>query len=537
MPTVAEVLELPVLARGLPQVVAGRSSLDRRIRWVHVLEWASPATALRGSELVLTTGLGFPVDLNTWAAELADVHAAGVVLELGRHYREAPEDLVQACRRRALPFVVLRRGVKFVDVTQEVHSIIIGGQLNTLREALRIHDTFTSLTVRGAEAHEVVSTAAGVAKRAMVLENLSHQALICEPIGQDLEHVLNRWEARSRATPTPSEGTTNSGPENWLVTSVEFRGERLGRLVMLPHTTDELAFRTQHTVVLERAALALTTTRLAQKSTWERQAHGGAFDSVIRQQYRSIADITAQLTALGVPVLGRCFFVMIASLRSKDHATTASADKLARDLADAGVATLLSPVTDRRLGLLVSFRPEHDWRQIAQRVATTTRHQFPSTTSISAGTPVSTLSEARRSYVEASQIAQALPPRFTDRLFFEASDIGLPELLYSMRDDLRLQTFAERRLATLLDYDSQHGTDLFDTLRIYLEAAGNKSAAAGRANLSRQAFYRRLGLVQELLGFELEDGAHRADLHLAVGVIGVQRNRGLSPERRTATQL
>mgnify|MGYP001057602398 CR=1 FL=1 len=50
--TVAEVLALPVLARGLPKVVAGQDRLDRPVRWVHVTEWANPTAALDGGDLI-----------------------------------------------------------------------------------------------------------------------------------------------------------------------------------------------------------------------------------------------------------------------------------------------------------------------------------------------------------------------------------------------------------------------------------------------------------------------------------------------------
>ncbi len=46
------------MARGLPEVVAGRGALARRVRWVHVLDVEDPSDLLRGGELVLSTGRG-----------------------------------------------------------------------------------------------------------------------------------------------------------------------------------------------------------------------------------------------------------------------------------------------------------------------------------------------------------------------------------------------------------------------------------------------------------------------------------------------
>lgn len=48
-PTVAEVLELDVLRRGSPQVVAGSGGLQRPVRWVHISELADIAGMLHGA--------------------------------------------------------------------------------------------------------------------------------------------------------------------------------------------------------------------------------------------------------------------------------------------------------------------------------------------------------------------------------------------------------------------------------------------------------------------------------------------------------
>src|SRR6478609_4444141 len=90
-PTVREVLALDPVRNGGPQVVAGGAGLDRPVRWVHVAEVPDIATLLRGGELVLTTGIGLPTDdegLRSFITDLADVEAAGVVVELGRRFAD-----------------------------------------------------------------------------------------------------------------------------------------------------------------------------------------------------------------------------------------------------------------------------------------------------------------------------------------------------------------------------------------------------------------------------------------------------------------
>src|SRR5207249_407975 len=95
-------------------------------------------------------------------------------------------------------------------------------------------------------------------------------------------------------------------------------------------------------------------------------------------------------------------------------------------------------------------------------------------------------------------------PAALSRPFHVSADIGLPELLYSLRDDVRVQKYVEQQLGRLVHYDARHGSDLLTILREYLVAAGNKSIAAKQVSLSRQAFYQRLRTIERLLGTDLE---------------------------------
>ena len=90
LPTVSEVLALDAFAPGAPVVVVGGAALEASVRWVHVSDSADVARLLEGGELLLSTGSGWPDDprrLTLFVAQLAEVGAAGIVLELGAHHR------------------------------------------------------------------------------------------------------------------------------------------------------------------------------------------------------------------------------------------------------------------------------------------------------------------------------------------------------------------------------------------------------------------------------------------------------------------
>src|SRR5919109_2646989 len=143
MLTVAEVLELPVVRRALPEVIAGADGLDRQLRWAHVIEMADPSDLLKGGELVLTTGIGAGAqerDQARWIASLIEQGAAAVGVELGSTWRErVPEPVVAACSEAGVPLIAFRRSVRFVEITEAVHAAVLHSQFELLRRGEGIH--------------------------------------------------------------------------------------------------------------------------------------------------------------------------------------------------------------------------------------------------------------------------------------------------------------------------------------------------------------------------------------------------------------
>jgi hypothetical protein len=127
--TLRQVLDLDVVRRGSPHVVAGSGRLDVPVRWVHALELTDVGRLLRGGELVLSTGIALPespAELADYVASLAHVGVTGLAVELGRRYTGAlPPALVTAAAARSVPLIELRREVAFIEITEAVHARII----------------------------------------------------------------------------------------------------------------------------------------------------------------------------------------------------------------------------------------------------------------------------------------------------------------------------------------------------------------------------------------------------------------------------
>ncbi|MFD4535097.1 PucR family transcriptional regulator [Kitasatospora sp. NPDC058397] len=542
LPTVARVLDLEVMRRGLPQVVAGADHLERPVRWVHVSELPDVAGMLQGGELVLTTGIALPDDregLARYIRELDEVGVAGLVVEYGRRYFDSlPRALVHAAEQRGLPLITLRRELRFVAVTEAVHALVVNAQLEQLRVSEAVHQVFNELVVEGAEPPEVIRQVARMAGAPVVLENLAHQVLAHDTAGRPEVELLEDWERRSRGVRPP--GRTGHDPRSgWLVTTVGARGQDWGRLVLVqdPGPLPENEAH-PHTMLLERGASALALNRLVvrDRESLERQTHRTLLSGILTHAL-TVSEVALRAQALGVPLEGRRLVGVVLRQRRGPIPAALEAQARLRDFTElaAGavracrLSALVGALDDEGVGVLITLGTQQDEHAALDAFSATLRRMSAEAGRddaaaapapvVAVGSSVGSVRDARRTLLEATQVADAAlhdAPGGRAASYYRLPDVRLRGLLHLLRDDARLQTYVERELGPLLAHDAEHNGQLVQMLRIYLEQGRNKSAAADAAHLSRPSFYDRLHKVERILGVDLDQVESCLSLHVAL---------------------
>lgn len=502
LPTVAETISHPTFEAGDPVVVAGETSLGRKVRWVHASDSADVARLLEGGELLLSTGSGWPhrdAALTEFVDSLADAGLAGLVLELGPDWPQVPQALRAAAERHALPLIVLRREVRFVSLTEEIHRRILGAQMDALRASQEVRERFTALALRGTPADFVVAQLARTLVAPVVLENMAHEVLAAEiPVGSESE-VLADWQARSRQ----AHFAAQAGEDDWLVVPVDARGTRWGSLVALPGPAHPAGRK----AVLEQGAIALAVGRLAPGGAeeWAALARRRLLAGLIEGRFASTRDAQAQLEASGLPVTGRVLFGIALTGRP-----VTGADVETAVAGIGGKARAWARGTTEGTVALVSMPQGRDIDEAEAADILKSLGDHPRLT-LTIGRDAYTIDDALTSVRDAIEHARARG----DRVRW-AVERPLVHLVNSLRDDHRLLDHAERMLAPLIDYDDRNEGDLLDVLEATVAHPGNRTEAARASHLSRSVFYQRLTLISSLLELDLDEGDTLTALHIAL---------------------
>jgi purine catabolism regulator len=532
LPTIADILDVPALRAGDPVVVTGEEALDRPVRWVHVAPPSGGRRLLLGGELLLSTGVGWPTDATEIAAyveDLAGADVAGLVLELGGRYGEAPGELVSACSAAGLPLVVLHREVRFVSITEAVHSRIIDAQSGALRERDRVHGVFAELNRRGCSTAFLLDQVARMLGRPVVLEDLNHRAVAWSSLDREPAVLLGDWAARSRraaqhavACASPYERTRSWAEGGWLRTPVEAQGQRWGTLVALECSSVPEAAE----VVLENAALALSLSRLSGRGEeeWASLGQRHLLESLLTGSYVTLPDLRTTCEAAGLRVADR--ELVAVARRTRRGAVAEHLAQVRARAAGLDVDVLCSPWADdpQTTALFVlSFRrarPDRDEVLLALLEGSTTEPQAaPSVVAV--GPFVSSFADVLTSAEDAISLLQSTPLQPAERTVVHRSRPGsLDVLLSRRRTDPGLQAFVERVLGPLLEHDAARRSDLLAVARACVQHPTNRKRAAAACHLSRSVFYQRIKVIEDLLDADLDDGPTLAALHVALVAYG-----------------
>ncbi|MGF0313794.1 PucR family transcriptional regulator [Rhodococcus sp. IEGM1428] len=521
-PTVSDVVNMSSVLPGGPVVLSGNQCLDNEVRWVHTTELADIATLLRRGDLVLTTGSHLPSDdtaLAEFACSLADAGCSGLIVELGRRWRNSlPESLVEGCEVSNLPLVALTRVVRFAAVAQAVGERIVDGQLADLRDAQRVHEVFTELSFTSSGQTEVLAAVHRLSGCPVVIENEQHRPLDFLADPGSASGFLDHWQRRSSQVSIAAR-TGWDATNGWLVTRLGPDGQSWGRLVIGSYLEPSQRL----VAVAERAAAALALQRLnaqhhhsAARRTHHELIHG--------LRTRAMTDDLIQRCALAdFPVTRRQFVGM--TVRQWAPGGAAGLDDVLAHVVRAAHAVAAPALVCEEQGgvlILLSLAVLADADTVVDNLGSRLRKYHDAL--VAAGRTTLMYDEIDRSLTEANQVADAVPTTgaATDStvVVHRLSDLHIRGLIGLLAGDTRLDAFVGRELSPLRRHDAQAGArkngTLMPVVRALLRHPVSKSSAAASLHLSRAAFYDRLARIERLLGVDLDDPEVRTSLHVAL---------------------
>ncbi|WP_212970344.1 PucR family transcriptional regulator [Paenibacillus cineris] len=539
---IREVLERPVFKRA--RLIAGANGLDREVGWVHILEITNVAPFVTKNDLILTTGLWlhhYEQERLSYMQQLIRQQAAGLCVELGTSIENIPEEIIELADQCDFPLLVFEQPVRFVEITQDIHGLLINQQHQLLKDLEAFSRRLQQITLQSTDVHAVLHVLYEYTGYQIVYHSSVEANKFCpKPATSEEADELTFFyrkqvegnEAAAQEPsrfPMPGERLLLSQPVICLGETLAYVGmilpgeQPLDRIVLLlDYTAKSLAtlllrmlfleekhLRDQNQLIQDILSHQLEDEEAARSRMGVRPAKQGEVlfiggiveleypDSALRPDRDRIEaeeqDLLVRLRALlkkhGLRNLlmqkGHRIYILCARERSASGDNAAALKQAVRRIVESLRLT--------GVGLTQPFSLHAGFGSIRPR-----------------------MTDMHKSFKEAEQVMEVSRSveLMRSSLFYER--IGVYQLLKAIPDKAFLQSFVEEQLGALMAYDKEHHLHLVQTLDVYLQYMGSKNDTAKALFIHRQTLYNRLDKLNEILGEDFLEPERRICLEMAL---------------------
>ncbi|MFJ4066255.1 PucR family transcriptional regulator [Pseudomonas sp. NPDC089996] len=454
------------------RLLTGAEGVQRALRWAHVCELSDPSEWLGEGDLLMTTGIGIPRDADqqrVYVTRLADAKVAGVMI--GENM-QAPDNLSALCDQASLlgfPVLTTHYSVPFSAVTKAILDARQQTEDQRRRAVVRLYES-ARIGLRHLGLNGLLSRlCADVAAELYLFDTRS-----LLPWEQGLPQLPEQWckVIAMRARLTYDLTRCHDGDREALVMALPALPECAilatgGELLdygILHHIASVLAIelervQSEHERMLRLGSELvddLVNTRLSERAAAERLEQlecppAGARLALARLDAAAPDSWQLELSRQGLRVLAR-----------------QAGDELVILLADPAACKPLQDLLGTGLGVSAPLETGLRAAEALREARLALAHTTPA-----------------RPVVD---YAHAL-----DEAFWLPSDLAQARRMY------------RRVIGSLVDYDADNGSQLIQTLRVFLEQNRSWQKSAQILNVHKQTLVYRVRRIEAITGRSLDD--------------------------------
>ncbi|MFC5589502.1 PucR family transcriptional regulator [Sporosarcina soli] len=513
------------------KVVAGEGGLDRQVKWTHVLEVNEFESLIDGGEMILTTGGGLQPDLPNqlkYVEKLIEKNVACICIELGYYFKEMPPELLTLANEHDFPIIIFENPVKFVDITQDLHTFIINQHHQMLSQLDTLSRKFNALSLTPNGILKILQELHQFFQKSILFMTDDRRAYYYPPESKEMEYTIrNYFETLPSSDVEQTIFTLDK--QLFALMPVKGLGQTWGYLCLQvgQPISDEFTF-----LILDRAALAIAQILLRNRTIEERKQHNE--EEFVRNLLNG-RDFEQDDLQSYLPIASRNMHFRIFIIQTNAEETNHSEDdweeiKLQRSIMIRSLfkRTGFFPAvssTKNEIAIIASFIVADHLRNETTRFSQVIRHisemkdnSFITGDKCTFGISMvyKEFSDVKRGYEEARKVLALHESRITETNFYE--ELGIYRLLLLLKNSDYLETYVLDYLSAVLDYDQKTDSALLETLRVYLACNGSKKDTADSLFIVRQTLYHRLEKLEALLGADFMEPPNRLALEVAIMV-------------------
>ncbi|GIO23247.1 PucR family transcriptional regulator [Oceanobacillus sp. J11TS1] len=509
-------------------VVAGKGGLNREIKWTHILELGDIESFINGGELILTTGSGIKFDSPDGLHhldKLVNKNVAGVCIELGTHIKEIAPEIIQYANDHDLPFIIFDEIVKFVDITQDLHTVIINHHHQMLSQLSSFSEKFNELSLLPNGTLNILKELYAHFYAPVLFVSDDAKAYYYPPMIKD--HA--QWmKTRIKNIKKPTPYTCYKLDKNYYtIFPIKGLGHTWGYLCLqIEHEKlDEFSFS-----IIDRAALAIAQIMLRNKTIEERKQNQE--EEIVRKMLSGrdldVSEIQKILPSSAKNLYYRLFLIETNTFNLNNKEENWEEMKLQQAMIirslfrKNGFMPAVS-VGRNEIAVIAALYHQKNAQKYTNRfIDIINELKNSQQKDIFNGNQYTfgisnvhvDYDTSHLSYKEAKDAILIQNANLIETYFYE--EIGVYRLLIEMYNSNKLEAYVQDYLGPLLQYDNKTKSNLLSTLSVYLKCMGSKKETANKLFIVRQTLYHRLEKIEKLLRTDLAEPINRQAIELAL---------------------
>lgn len=486
------------------EVIAGLSGLHNIIKWVHVLEVSNVQKLLKGYELILTTGVSFQNDseqFKQFVEGLIEANCAGLCIEYGPYIQSVPKQIFDLANEHHFPIIVFHEEVPFVEITQDLHSLIINNQYAMI-SSLEAYSQ--SINKEALHTHNVEHLLK------LMYKYLKIQTLY---IVESKEPIFYPNMPKAQRELLLKKRSNSSYASHFKSQPIYLFEHNYGEIVLYSEDKEITEFEL---LILDRTATAVAQLLIRNLYVEEKK---GMEDAKWLEEWLEGKHSQEEVWQF---IISQCpnykqkeSSVLLISIprNDKNKQLDSTYFKLFCN-ATFDKKGFYSFALEKKNDLILILLNRQDASSMKARlqegimkleVADLLLNQ-----EVAVGKIVKDLSSIHESYQSALDTLYISRKIKTSSYFYD--ELHIFHLIYKLQKHTNLEAMIYEYLQPLIEFDEKNDGQLLETLEVYLHFNGSKQETAKRLFIVRQTLYHRLRKIESLIGKDFMKGENRLAL-------------------------
>ncbi|WP_373895520.1 PucR family transcriptional regulator [Virgibacillus sp. CBA3643] len=520
------------------KVIAGKQGISRHVRWTHILETNKFDSLINGDELILTTGAGLKLDSSSalpYIRNLIDRKAAGICVEIGTHVSHISNEVIQLANQRQFPIIIFDHFVKFVDITQDLHSLMINQHHQMLNQLNQLSTRFNELSLLPNGILKILQELHTYLKGDTLYITDESRSYYYPPETKFMEEKI-RQHISDQSHQSTNGGFISLNEKKFALVPVKGLGQIWGYLCLQAEEDNLQDFLFS---VMDRASVAIAQIMLRNRTIEERKQN--IEDKMVRNLLHGKEYDPDEMQTIFPSTLKDFNYRIMLIQTDQPETNTDEEDwneiKLQQSVMfrslfkQHGFYPAIS-IGKNDIAIITSFQVKNDsdraitkFSQVVQSITDIrAKNIFDGNTCIFGISNVyKDISALMTGYQEAKRVLFLQGANISSSIFYE--NIGIYRILLKQQDAY-LKSYINDYLSPLIRYDQETKSELLRTLEVYLNLQGSKKEAADQLFIVRQTLYHRLRKMEELLGKDFMEPNNRLALEMAIKAYYISEDIG-----------